>query len=283
MENNVHNTIEFNLGKSNQICHFDGTVPSDHKRREEYHVFFTGEDSIKVYLNKRLVELSENTILFVAPNCLIAFGEDMPVIDVLYFTSTFYNRSQYDAEFLQNSPLFPSASYFSYQVPDDFKSYVHYVLGMLYRASKNINQELYRSLIHNFLEQMLIQCTLHGTQGKPMLFVDNADHVLTTLFKEYVTKDIRKSRTVKYYADKLNITPRRLSKATQNVMGKTPKDALTDFVISQFKWQLLYTEKSIKEIGWEYGFLDENNFSSFFYKEVGITPKEFRRSRIIQK
>jgi AraC-like DNA-binding protein len=66
-------------------------------------------------------------------------------------------------------------------------------------------------------------------------------------------------------------------------MGKTPKDALTDFVISQFKWQLLYTEKSIKEIGWEYGFLDENNFSSFFYKEVGITPKEFRRSRIIQK
>src|SRR5690606_635917 len=137
----------------------------------------------------------------------------------------------------------------------------------------------FSSLLRNFLEQMLLQCTLHGTQGQSMLFIDSADHVLISLFKEHVTKDIRKSRAVKYYADKLNVTPRKLTEACQKVLGKTPKDAITDYIIAEFKWQLKYTSFSIKEIGREYGFLDENNFSSFFTKKVGTSPSEFRRSQ----
>ena len=275
----MHTQLEFKLGKTDEICPFGIDDSIAHHRQDVYFVFFTGDERLTVYLNKRAVDVGENTIIFVAPNCLVGLDKNGPVIDVLYFTSTFYSRSQHDTQFLQNSPLFPPGSYFSYRIPTHFRSYVNFALNMMQEGFLHINQPLYSSLLHNFLEQMLLQCTLHGTEGKPMLFVDDADHVLTSLFKEYVTKDIRKSRTVKYYADKLNITSRRLSKATQSVLGKTPKDVLTDFVIAQFKWQLLYTDVSIKEIGREYGFLDENNFSSFFAKEVGITPKEFRKAR----
>lgn len=278
----MHNGRAFNLGKSHEICPFGIDRSIVHSRKEEYYIFFTGDHSCTIYLNKRAIEVRENTILFVAPNCLFGFEEDGAEIDVLYFTGVFYNRSKHDAEFLQNSPLFPSASYFLFQVPPDFKNYVYYVLGMMYRSFKKINSPLYGNLLHNFLEQILIQCTLHGTSGKTVMFVDDADHILTSIFNDYIRKDIQKSRTVKYYADKMNVTSKRLSKATQNILGKTPKEVVTDFVITQFKWQLLYTDKSIKEIGWEYGFLDENNFSSFFSKEVGMSPKEFRRSRNVQ-
>jgi len=273
----MHTQLEFTLGKTDEIWPSETNNSLLHQRHDVYYVLFTGENQFTVYLNKKEVKVAENTIVFVSPNCLVGMDKNNPPIDILYFTSTFYSRSQLDTQFLQNNPLFPTGSYFCYRIPKSYGNYVYYILDMMYQAFQHIKQPLYNSLLHNLLEQMLLQCTLHGTEGTPVSFANGADYVLISLFKEYVAKDIRKSRTVKYYADKLNIAPRRLAKASQSVLGKTPKEVIKDYVIAEFKRQLIYTDLSIKEIGREYGFLDENNFSSFFTKEVGISPKEFRK------
>lgn len=273
----MYTQLEFKLGKTDEIWPSETNNSLLHQRHDVYYVLFTGENQFTVYLNKKEVKVAENTIVFVSPNCLVGMDKNNPPIDILYFTSTFYSRSQLDAHFLQNNPLFPPGSYFCYRIPKSYGNYVYYILDMMYQAFQHIKQPLYNNLLHNLLEQMLLQCTLHGTEGTPVSFANGADYVLISLFKEYVAKDIRKSRAVKYYADKLNVTPRKLTEACQKVLGKTPKDAITDYIIAEFKWQLKYTGFSIKEIGREYGFLDENNFSSFFTKEVGISPKEFRK------
>ncbi len=266
---------DFSIGKLKEILAQENTSIR-HQRREEYCILLVGKES-RFHFNKKLTAIPESTIVFVSPNCLFALEESSDDVDILTFTSVFYNRSLHDTEFLQNSILFPDAGYFCFNIPVEFQAYVNYIVTMLYVSSKNSEKSLYQNLAHNLVEQIMIQCTIHGTEGKSFGYVDDADHILTTLFKDLIVRHIQRSRTVKYYADKLNITPKRLSKATQQILGKTPKDVLTDYVITQFKWQLVYTDQTIKEIGREYGFMDENNFSSFFSKEVGLTPKEYRK------
>lgn len=265
------------LGKTDEICPL-GINRSTYTGNDEYYIFFTGKSRAAFYLNRSRVEFGEDTIIFVSPNCLVELDEANPAIDVLIFSSAFYTKSAKDAVFLQNTMLFPRANYRFYTVSEPLQDYVYYVLDMLYGAYYKIDETIYESLVHNLLEQLLIQCTVHGTVGRVTPAPDNGNQVLVSLFRELAIKDIRTERSVKHYADKLNISQKRLAEATQDVLGKTPKKALTEFVINQFKWQLLYTEQSIKEIALEYGFLDTNNFSAFFTKEVGMTPTEYRKT-----
>jgi len=266
---------EFSIGKVKTLLPPDD-MSIKHQRRDAYSILLVDKNN-HFYFNKKRTAIPENTIVFVSPNCLFAVDEDTEDNNILTFTNIFYNRSHHDTEFLRSSMLFPDAGFFCFPVPTEFQAYVNYIVTMLYVSSKNSDNALYRDLAHNLIEQIMLQCTIHGTEGKTFGYIDDADHILTTLFKDLIVRHIQQSRAVKYYADKLNITGKRLLKATQQVLGKTPKEVLTDYVITQFRWQLVYTDQSIKEIGREYGFFDENNFSSFFSKEVGMTPTEYRK------
>ncbi|SFS61051.1 helix-turn-helix domain-containing protein [Sphingobacterium wenxiniae] len=266
------------------ICKFSElnqyvSAPKDHLRRECYTMVFTGNEGAVLSLNKKDTSLPPHSLLFISPSCLLSIPEQLQDTDILQFSDEFYIRSYHDTDFLQSSSLFPEGSYSSIEVPDNFLRYVQNVISLLYDAFQHMDNPLYLQLIRNLLEQALIQTSIHKASTNMPDFFDDADKTIVNLFKESIKQHIHKSRAVKFYADKLNMTSKRLAKATYNVTDKTPKDMITEYIVSQLKWELIYSELSIKEIGRSYGFLDENNFSAFFSKEMRVTPKEFRKQQ----
>ena len=104
------------------------------------------------------------------------------------------------------------------------------------------------------------------------------------LFRKLVKKKILESRQVRFYADELGMSTKKLNRITQDVMGQAAKSYINDFLIIEIKRLLVNTSLSIKEIAYTTGFEEATNFVKYFKKYAGMNPSEFRKSfiRIIE-
>ena len=64
--------------------------------------------------------------------------------------------------------------------------------------------------------------------------------------------------------------------------GVSPKNFLTQAVISRACRSLIFGERLIKEIAFELGFANEFYFSRFFSKHTGVSPREYRQRGVLK-
>lgn len=100
---------------------------------------------------------------------------------------------------------------------------------------------------------------------------------LFNMFMEQLEKCYRQSHDVAFYAQLLNITPKYLCNIVQQKTQHTPKDIIDQYVVLQIKLTLSTTDKSIKQIAWDYHFSDDSFFCRYFKRHTGITPQQFRK------
>ncbi len=87
-----------------------------------------------------------------------------------------------------------------------------------------------------------------------------------------------KERSLSFYADKLFLTPKYLSKLVKSVSGKSAHEWIDSFVILEAKNLLKYSDMNIKEIVYELNFPNQTTFYRFFKTKTGMTPSEYRQS-----
>ena len=86
-----------------------------------------------------------------------------------------------------------------------------------------------------------------------------------------------KPRSVAYYADRLNITPKYLSVVCKKVGGKNASKIIDAYVSKDIETLLKSSRKSIKEISNELAFPNTSFFGRYVKKNLGCTPNELRR------
>ena len=94
------------------------------------------------------------------------------------------------------------------------------------------------------------------------------------LVRDYHTKQ----RDLSFYADKLYLTPKYLSKLVKTVSGKSAHEWIDAFVILEAKNMLKYSDLSIKSIVYELNFPNQTTFYRFFKAKTGLTPSQYRKS-----
>lgn len=92
------------------------------------------------------------------------------------------------------------------------------------------------------------------------------------LVKQYHTQH----RGVKFYAEKLCLTPNYLSGSVKDYTGKTATEWVNDFVILEAKIMLKDSNLSIQEISYQLNFPDQSAFGKYFKQLVGVGPKHYR-------
>lgn len=85
------------------------------------------------------------------------------------------------------------------------------------------------------------------------------------------------NRSVNFYADRLSIHPNHLNAVVKRVVGKNVLNLIHEHIIQNAKTLLLQTNLSIKEIAYQLSFSEPTHFGSFFKKQTGQTPVEFRK------
>lgn len=139
-------------------------------------------------------------------------------------------------------------------------------------------------LIRNLLMEVI-----HGAQKRHPVEASAASHAnaaerITALFNELLERQfpidlsnqVIQLSTPSGFAQQLSIHVNHLNKALKEQTGQTTIQLINDRMVQEAKVLLKTTDWTINEIAWSLGFEEPNHFSSFFKRQVGVTPKAFR-------
>ena len=95
-------------------------------------------------------------------------------------------------------------------------------------------------------------------------------------FMDILATTYPRPRSVSYYADLLNVTPKYLSAVCKQNCGRTASSMIHKAVTKEIHELLVETTKSIKEIMVELDFPSLSFFGKYVKKHFGMGPKEYR-------
>ena len=84
-------------------------------------------------------------------------------------------------------------------------------------------------------------------------------------------------RMVGFYADRLALSSKYLSKLIRQSSGRSAPEWIDSYVIMEAKNFLRYSDMSVKEIVFRLHFPDQPAFTKFFKSHTGMTPVQFRK------
>lgn len=99
---------------------------------------------------------------------------------------------------------------------------------------------------------------------------------LYNAFISLVAEHYTEAHDVRFYADRLCITTRYLLQITDNVVGKSPKQIIADYLMSEAKSYLDTTRLTIQEIADKLGFSSQALFCKFFRTQEKTSPSDYR-------
>jgi len=109
---------------------------------------------------------------------------------------------------------------------------------------------------------------------------DSSKVVLFQKFTSLIQQKLSESRSAHFYASELSITYKHLNTICRELLNKTAKNVIDDFVILQAKRNLVNSTIKSTELAYKLGFKDPTNFTKYFKKNTGLTPKAFRKSTL---
>lgn len=178
-------------------------------------------------------------------------------------------------------------SFFNYEVnealhlSDDERKTIEDILAKIVKEySQNLDKHSQNLIISN-IELLLDYCTR---------FYDRQFYTRTNLNSDVVSKFERLLKkyyqsekvhdigipSVKYCAKELNLSSNYLSDLLKKETGKTAQEHIHLFIIDKAKNNLLNSNNTISEIGYELGFEYPQHFSNLFKSKTGLSPSEFR-------
>tara|TARA_R110001592_G_scaffold251942_5_gene514631 strand:- start:698 stop:1606 length:909 start_codon:yes stop_codon:yes gene_type:complete len=99
-------------------------------------------------------------------------------------------------------------------------------------------------------------------------------------FLNLVNQNFREHKDVQYYADRIYISRKHLTRTIKEVFHKAPKQIIEDKITVEAKMLLLKSEANISLVMEELHFEDQAVFSKFFKKNTGLTPTAYRRETL---
>lgn len=94
---------------------------------------------------------------------------------------------------------------------------------------------------------------------------------------EFISSNYSYPITVENIADYVGVSRSHLFRSFQTILGRSPKEYLTDFRMKQACYLLEHSDLSITAIANSLGFDNNLYFSKTFHKQKGMSPKEYRR------
>lgn len=227
-----------------------------------------GVEKIKAYPNLIVFVLPEKRIkLHLSPG---AEGW------VLKFAKEYFDRLKFEKFAIKDADIL---SWFS-ETP---KIVLSPKVGERVHGLARMIDELYGSLIPNketgmyaLLKTILVYC---DSKCNVKLNGINRSHDVSIVsnFKELVVANFNIQHKVSEYAGMMNISPKYLNQVVKNVMGVTAKDVIQEQLIIQARRDLKFSNSSVKEIAYGLGFPEAFHFSSFFKKQIGCSPSQYRK------
>lgn len=146
------------------------------------------------------------------------------------------------------------------------------------KSLKRTDHLLHRDLIKNevrsfFIEVLNIIISKSDSQNKKAY--RNKDHVVGE-FMRLLHTHCQQEHSVDFYAKKLCIDAKHLSRILKSVSGKTANTWIDEAILEKAKTYLKTRTLSIQQIADTLNFSDQSSFGKFVKKHCGVSPLKYR-------
>jgi AraC-like DNA-binding protein len=99
---------------------------------------------------------------------------------------------------------------------------------------------------------------------------------LVERFMEIVEQSDGRIRRVDTFAQRLNVTPKYLSRLMKDIANRRPSDIILLFTMKAIERRLRFTDMTMQQIAYDLKFANASFFGKYFREHSGMTPMEYR-------
>ncbi len=268
------------------IVHFDSSVPQNSHIMSFgfYALFLKKTTGCRINYGKTTYDFDDETVVSFAPGQTVGIYriEDGPAPEStgLLFHPDFLHRTPLGQKIKQYS-FFSYASNEALHLSVDERLILQDYMDKIARELQHPIDKFSKSLIISNIEVLLNYCMRfyerqfitreelnQGTMGRFEQLID-----------DYLDKGLGITEgipTVKYFADKICLSPNYFGDLVKSETGKTAQEYIQLKMLNFAKSSLLDPQLNTKQIAELLGFQYPQHFIRFFKKRTGITPREYR-------
>lgn len=255
-------------------------------RSDAYIAIFCKSGSLDVEINLRSYKISEKTLFIGTPGNIIKVNEmpsdpDNMDLAVMAISKEYLSSINFDFRKIFDDSLKVLSDPCVQLEDSDIAICVKYV--DLFKEVMDTDvpnkKEAVGSIIASLFYVLggLMVKDFNRRQEQPEAAPNTRVQVLFEHFMSLVTEYHSTERNMAFYAGRLGLTPKYLSKLIKQVSGRSAPEWIDSFVILEAKNLLKYTDDSIKEIVYKLNFPNPSVFYKFFKAHTGMTPSEYRK------
>ena len=163
------------------------------------------------------------------------------------------------------------------EIPADALRHLQIFYTILHKAASDEENPFRLQVIEN-----LIRVFYYGGVSKFRKIDKDATPYKNSIverFMELVQEHYREERLIGFYADKLCITPKYLSKLVKENTGRSAGEWIDSHVILEARAMLQSSDMTIQQIAASLNFPNQSFFGKYFKRATGLSPKQYRSSK----
>ncbi len=244
---------------------------------EYYKIIWAKDNDLKLTIDSCSIHLKKNHVLFCTPFNIIFIEPYLKGAISIIFNREFYCIRDHDHEVSCNGFLFlgsstPAMVELTPKEQDSFE-----LLFRFFEEEFETKDHIQGEMLMVLLKRLLIKSVrlLKSTIVDPALEKPKMD--IIRQYNLLVEAHYKEKHKVTDYAKLLNKSPKTLSNLFTKFNNKTPLQVINQRIVLEAKKLLISSEKTIKEIAYELGFIEASHFSKFFKTQEGISPTCFKK------
>ena len=235
------------------------------------------EGEAEIIIDGKSHDISERNEVILPDGCTLFIkrcSQDMRMLSFVYSKEISYQAMhKFEPSFFP----FISAEPVHRHTEESMASTMAYM--QILSALQNDAHNHFRSLIATNLLRCIMLNIYDKLKRKGKLDSDTFHTRKEEIYSNFISlimENAKRHREVSYYADKLCISARHLSSITKDVTGETPKQTIDEFLITEIKLMLTFSDMSIQQIADYLHFPDQSYFGRFFKRFTGMSPQSYR-------
>lgn len=246
-------------------------------KQDFYSLFIVEQADGEIVIDNHKIRLDRAKTIIIKPRCIssidinreangkiICFTED-------FFSLRYNNNILYQFSFLQRE----AKPYI--RLTNEQKARWDILVKLLseeYILKKRETKKVLRSYLNIILFELE---RLYNPTG--FVKIKNLKQEKVHEFERLIDKHFEVKKLPSAYADLLNVSPNYLNKICKEETGQTAGDLIRKRITIEAQRMLHYTNYSVNELADKLGFENTSYFVTFFKKQTGTTPEQFRKNQ----
>ena len=276
---------DYSTGASLLVATLDSSVLQKIRKGQICVNFYTlvliQKGGMSYALKGNLVELKANDLVLVPPNYPVSYDsytDDLEAINLMIEEDYYHKVLQFDPNLMdmEYSYAYDLLPVFHLNAnKEEFFANLSKQIQNAIRIPHLYREEMVDHLVH--VIQLLFSELLFGGDIQPSHDLTNKQNIFK-IFIHMASRNFKKERQIKFYAEHLNITTTYLSRTVKEMSGQTVNAYLNNFLYNEICKLLRSSNYNVTEISDMLSFNDAPALTNFFKTRSGMTPMAYRRS-----